>query len=484
MYTCTVILVLSYGVGLWFSLRTHASQIWQNPQPVQPGHQIATNQATLQHLPPAQRASIYKRLVPAAVMQQLLPTTQPSGTAGDRDRAQAHSSAVSAAGSAPGTVKGPSGGHARRGTDGTPDGPPPMHLPDHFSQEDYNRAMALTASAFQNVLQQQHDHATQANNLADRGHLRNSINAAGNHQKHISTHEEAEEGEGHGGHDAPSWSRATSMTVLLSCTVLYAIIAEILVDVVDVVLDGSGIDEKFLGITLFALVPNTTEFMNAMSFAINGNIALSMEIGSAYALQVCLIQIPAMVVFSAYYNAGVADDNLIHRSFTLIFPRWDVIAIIFSVFLLTYTYIESRSNYYRGTICILSYMVLVAGFYFAPATGDVEDPGDDNRDSVGRALGSMVGTNMVAAAGLVGAGISKAWSGSRFTSFMVEGGKFGAVPSGVTRASAVEAAKAVGRGGSKAVAGSSMLLPDVPEFLPNLSIAKWGYALWASLWAR
>lgn len=53
-----------------------------------------------------------------------------------------------------------------------------------------------------------------------------------------------------------------------------SVATEILVDVVDVVLEGSGIDEKFLGITLFALVPNTTEFMNAISFAINGNIAL------------------------------------------------------------------------------------------------------------------------------------------------------------------------------------------------------------------
>jgi Ca2+/H+ antiporter len=49
---------------------------------------------------------------------------------------------------------------------------------------------------------------------------------------------------------------------------------ELLVNVVDVVLNGSGIDEKFLGVTLFALVPNTTEFMNAVSFAMNGNIAL------------------------------------------------------------------------------------------------------------------------------------------------------------------------------------------------------------------
>ena len=49
---------------------------------------------------------------------------------------------------------------------------------------------------------------------------------------------------------------------------------ELLVDVVDVILQDSGIDEKFLGVTLFALVPNTTEFMNAISFALNNNIAL------------------------------------------------------------------------------------------------------------------------------------------------------------------------------------------------------------------
>lgn len=51
-------------------------------------------------------------------------------------------------------------------------------------------------------------------------------------------------------------------------------LTEILVDVVDVILEGSGISEKLLGVGLFALVPNATEFMNAISFALNGNIAL------------------------------------------------------------------------------------------------------------------------------------------------------------------------------------------------------------------
>lgn len=66
---------------------------------------------------------------------------------------------------------------------------------------------------------------------------------------------------GHGGHDAPNWGRTKSAVILLGATILYAVIAEILVDTVDVVLESFSIDQKFLGLTLFALVPNTTEFL-------------------------------------------------------------------------------------------------------------------------------------------------------------------------------------------------------------------------------
>lgn len=144
------------------------------------------------------------------------------------------------------------------------------------------------------------------------------------------------------------------------------LILEILVDSVHAV---SSIDEKLLGLTLFALVPNVTEFMNAISFAMYGNIALSMEIGSAYALQVCLIQIPAMVAVSAWLGHGTTLAW--NFSFNLIFQRWDVFTMLFSVFLLTYTYIEGKSNYFKGSILILSYCVLMAGFVYAPST-----PGD------------------------------------------------------------------------------------------------------------
>jgi Ca2+:H+ antiporter len=139
-----------------------------------------------------------------------------------------------------------------------------------------------------------------------------------------------------GGHDAPNWSRSKSAIILMTATLAYAVIAEILVNTVDSVLLNIDIDEKFLGITLFALVPNTTEFLNAISFAMNGNIALSMEIGSAYALQVCLLQIPALVLYSAVYGRFIDPMDVSDHTFTLIFPQWDMVTVILCVFLLRY----------------------------------------------------------------------------------------------------------------------------------------------------
>ena len=50
---------------------------------------------------------------------------------------------------------------------------------------------------------------------------------------------------------------------------------------------------------------------------------------------------------------------------SLIFGQWDMIAIILCVFLLSYTYGEGKSNYFKGSILILAYLVVMAGFYIS-----------------------------------------------------------------------------------------------------------------------
>ncbi|GAA5906066.1 calcium/hydrogen antiporter [Sporobolomyces salmoneus] len=347
-YFCGSILVLSYAVGIWFSLRTHASQIWQNAAPAiheqglgRPGGATAsTGQQALDN-----RRSLYHRVVPSQLFQTSKRRVSGLHTASGVTPAQTPLFAPSNAASNPlGAVASPAKVDFQN-----------LEVPNGFTPEQFRsvvRAVADAAPTFVPALPQ-------------------TLRRAPSHVREVSKPTEEEDDGGHGGHDAPNWSRGKSVTVLLGCTLLYAIIAEILVDVVDVILEGSGIPEKLLGITLFALVPNTTEFMNAISFALNGNIALSMEIGSAYALQVCLIQAPAMLAFSAFY--GIGKESMLHRAFTLVFPRWDILAILFSVFLLTYVYIEARSNYFRGVLLCLSYCLLLAGFAFAPSDRDTSD---------------------------------------------------------------------------------------------------------------
>lgn len=98
----------------------------------------------------------------------------------------------------------------------------------------------------------------------------------------------------------------------------------------------------------------------------NGNITLSMEIGSAYALQVCLLQIPALVLFSAVYPMDIPDPLETARyTFSLLFPQWDMVTVILCVFLLSYMYGEGKSNYFKGSILLLSYLVVVIGYYFS-----------------------------------------------------------------------------------------------------------------------
>ncbi|KAL8653852.1 MAG: hypothetical protein Q9210_001854 [Variospora velana] len=190
-----------------------------------------------------------------------------------------------------------------------------------------------------------------------------------------------------GGHDAPNWSRLKSAIILLGATILYAVIAEILVNTVDVVLESVDINEKFLGITLFALVPNTTEFLNAISFAMNGNIALSMEIGSAYALQVFLLQIPALVLFSAIHGQYIDPGDLIDHTFNLIFPQWDAYTVVLCVSLLSYVYGEGKSNYFKGSILVLTYLVIVVGFYVSGFSANLDIMGVDRFDTL--ALGKQ-----------------------------------------------------------------------------------------------
>lgn len=99
-------------------------------------------------------------------------------------------------------------------------------LPPGLSHEDYNRAVELVASASafhhtanQNPEQQQHLRR-QGSTISNAGHGRDMFSRTA-----VEMPKETEEQGGHGGHDAPNWSRTKSYSVLFGCTLLYALIS-------------------------------------------------------------------------------------------------------------------------------------------------------------------------------------------------------------------------------------------------------------------
>ncbi|KAK9461981.1 Sodium/calcium exchanger protein-domain-containing protein [Lipomyces oligophaga] len=348
-YLCAILLFVSYCVGLWFTLRTHAAMIWQSSSapvenPVAPVVIVNPNTTSADASRTSADPSATSLPMPfsrSASDVQVLPLVD---LAGD-------TSTTSASGAGNASTSGVSA--------------PTVIVPDDTKRLPIEVTMSPNSTVRRSSVKS-------SSRRSGGGSVKGS--SVDPSQANASTGDigaAATAGEDHatgGGHDAPNWSRFKSSVVLLGATVLYAVIAEILVDTVDVVLDSVSIDEKFLGITLFALVPNTTEFLNAISFAMNGNIALSMEIGSAYVLQVCLLQIPALILFSVY--SSTVHDSLSDYSFTLVFPRWDLVVVVLCVFLLSYIYAEGRSNYFKGSILLLSYIVVMGGFWFSGQTNE------------------------------------------------------------------------------------------------------------------
>ena len=290
-----MLLFLSYVIGLWFTLRTHAAVIWNTEldekkiqlppgpsggithQPPQALHGISIKPKSNGSIKGSisrseiRESQLYKRILDQSLNQVGI---KPRNVEDSRQ---------------PSAVN-----HAQR--DQSPQTPhlvPPKSsggdstaIADNASQRSIHVA-GLSEEDNVNLVRQVAEMAATAAAVAARDATaaphKTSVSArtAVHHSRHPTApgtatfhdNEEASGAQGEsGGHDAPNWSRLKSSIILLGATLLYAVIAEILVNTVDVVLESVDIDEKFLGITLFALVPNTTEFLVNLSNLASGSL--------------------------------------------------------------------------------------------------------------------------------------------------------------------------------------------------------------------
>ena len=278
-----VMLFLAYIIGLWFTLRTHAATIWNAEveekkaiqQPTQQNGSATSHPMTASFSAPkpvgsgssrdkADRGTV-NAIRDTQLYKRILSQSLKSEGLGMRDESRHGSTSGPAApGQTPHLVPPKSADEEH-----------PPSLPDNSSLHSFKVA-GLSEEESDNLVRQVAEMAATAAAVAARDVHREPPRRSSTFRQieqrtprpapsTAGLHDEgglglANEAPG-GGHDAPNWSRVKSTVILLGATFLYAVIAEILVNTVDVVLESVDIDEKFLGITLFALVPNTTEFL-------------------------------------------------------------------------------------------------------------------------------------------------------------------------------------------------------------------------------
>ncbi len=210
----------SYLVGLWFSLRTHASQIWQNPQQLLHPHESG-------------RMSLYHKIVPPS---NFIPGVSKPGPQRDMDTIRHR----------PGVIITDTTESCPRRVSQSTSLPPG----DHSANASSSSPTALRSASYPNAptspapgslvpILESVDHALkdaglQASQLPSDDFTRAVAVATVSALRHQQVHArrvrggqlgDDEDAAGHGGHDAPSWGRAFSAGVLLTCTALYAVIA-------------------------------------------------------------------------------------------------------------------------------------------------------------------------------------------------------------------------------------------------------------------
>ncbi|XP_071954923.1 uncharacterized protein [Antedon mediterranea] len=162
------------------------------------------------------------------------------------------------------------------------------------------------------------------------------------------------------GHHKPIvlWGRLKSCIILLIAVTCMSLCADLVADNIDPLLRSTGLSELFLGGTILALAPSLPEILNGVQFARQNNINMSIEIGSSVAVQVCLLQIPILVL----------SNSIKDMSFLLVFNDIHLWSVVLSVVIMNYTFIDGKSDYFQGSVLLIVYAILISMFYFAPPT--------------------------------------------------------------------------------------------------------------------
>ena len=155
-------------------------------------------------------------------------------------------------------------------------------------------------------------------------------------------------------HEKPMMSKRLAAFILLLAVVVVSVESEFLVQGIEEAAITIGITQTFIGIVVIAIITNIAENSAAVHFALEDKLDVSIEIGLSSAIQIALFVVPILMLVSQVFHFG----------FSLMFPPFEILAVVLAVLIVNYLSADGRCNWLEGAQLISVYLIIAIAFFF------------------------------------------------------------------------------------------------------------------------
>lgn len=152
------------------------------------------------------------------------------------------------------------------------------------------------------------------------------------------------------------WSKAKSILILFVSTIAVAFMSEILVGSIEPLVARFGWSELFIGVVFVAIIGNAAEHTSAVTVAMKNKMDLALQVSIGSATQIAMFVAPVLVLVSMFFKTQMS----------LVFNTFELVAIIFSVFIVNSVVEDGESNWFEGVQLLMAYAIIAVAFFFHP----------------------------------------------------------------------------------------------------------------------
>ncbi|CAH9107510.1 unnamed protein product [Cuscuta europaea] len=163
--------------------------------------------------------------------------------------------------------------------------------------------------------------------------------------------------------EAPEISMWSSIIWLSILTAWIALLSEYLVNAIEGASAAMSIPVSFISVILLPIVGNAAEHAGAVMFAVKDKLDISLGVAIGSSTQIAMFGIPFCVVVGW----------IMGRPMNLDFQLFETATLFMSVIVVAFMLQEGTSNYFKGLMLLLCYLIVAASFYVHMDPKSIQD---------------------------------------------------------------------------------------------------------------